>query len=344
MKILYSVAGEGLGHAIRSKAILTELQKEHTILVAAGGKAYPLLSKFFNIVKLSSFRIIYRNNALSFLTFPYIILKFPFMVIYNLKLIQLILKFKPDIIITDFEPFSCYFAKFFNKKCISIGNHHIINTKIDIPDNLWNKLVLRFAVRMSIPFADYHLVTTFFYPDIIKKRTYLFPPINRNEIIKSKSTEEDFILVYQTSKSNKRLLSILGKLNHLFIVYGFDQDKKADNVQFKKFDEKEFIRDLSSCKAVITNGGFTLIGEALYLKKPILSVPVKRQFEQIINAFYLTKLGYGKYIKEINEKNIEEFISNLDYYKNNLTKYISEDNSKIIKKINEILSSVENKR
>lgn len=51
--------------------------------------------------------------------------------------------------------------------------------------------------------------------------------------------------------------------------------KNDGNLQFKNFNEDEFYRDLASCRAVITNGGFSLMTEALYLQKPILSVPVK---------------------------------------------------------------------
>ena len=37
----------------------------------------------------------------------------------------------------------------------------------------------------------------------------------------------------------------------------------------------------------MTNGGLSLIHEAIYLQKPILSVPVRHQFEQEMNARYL---------------------------------------------------------
>ena len=39
--------------------------------------------------------------------------------------------------------------------------------------------------------------------------------------------------------------------------------------------------------AVITSAGFTLLGEAVYLHKPVLAIPVEGQFEQILNAHYV---------------------------------------------------------
>jgi uncharacterized protein (TIGR00661 family) len=44
---------------------------------------------------------------------------------------------------------------------------------------------------------------------------------------------------------------------------------------------------------VIANSGFSLICEALYLGKPYLAIPVRHQFEQVLNAYYVDKMGYG---------------------------------------------------
>jgi uncharacterized protein (TIGR00661 family) len=59
------------------------------------------------------------------------------------------------------------------------------------------------------------------------------------------------------------------------------------NLRYQPFGEATFIDDLASCRAVIAGGGFTLMGEAVYLHKPMLAVPVGRQFEQVLNARYL---------------------------------------------------------
>jgi uncharacterized protein (TIGR00661 family) len=250
------------------------------------------------------------------------------------------LKFKPDVVITDFEPVSCYAALLLNKKCISIDNQHIINTKLNIKTNPIKQFVLWLVIKSVIPKANHRLVTTFFYPPVHKKRTHLFPTINRKEILDAKSKKGSHILVYQTSKSNKKLLPSLRQLPHSFVVYGFDKEKTIGNVHFRKFDEKGFIKDLSTSKAVITNGGFTVIGEALHLQKPILSVPVKRQVEQIINAVYLERMGYGKCYKHTNKRNIQEFLSNLNQYQKNVKKYKPQDNSKIIAHLNQILQKI----
>jgi UDP-N-acetylglucosamine:LPS N-acetylglucosamine transferase len=44
---------------------------------------------------------------------------------------------------------------------------------------------------------------------------------------------------------------------------------------------------------VVAGGGFSLLSESVYLGKPILSIPLRGQFEQTMNARYTERLGYG---------------------------------------------------
>jgi UDP:flavonoid glycosyltransferase YjiC (YdhE family) len=39
-----------------------------------------------------------------------------------------------------------------------------------------------------------------------------------------------------------------------------------------------YLEELKACKAIIATAGFTLMSEALYLKKPYLALPLKGQF------------------------------------------------------------------
>lgn len=71
---------------------------------------------------------------------------------------------------------------------------------------------------------------------------------------------------------------------------------------------------MSNAKAVITNGGFTLISEAIYLKKPIYSIPAIGNFEQLLNGFYIDKLGYGEMHEKVNVSTLENFLNNLNKY------------------------------
>ena len=46
-----------------------------------------------------------------------------------------------------------------------------------------------------------------------------------------------------------------------------------------------------NCHGIITGGGFETPAEALYLRKKILSIPIRKHYEQECNAAALKKLG-----------------------------------------------------
>jgi RNA polymerase sigma factor (sigma-70 family) len=49
-----------------------------------------------------------------------------------------------------------------------------------------------------------------------------------------------------------------------------------------------------------------MISEAIYLKKPIYSTPAHKNFEQILNGFYVEKLGFGEYHDDLDVNKIAD--------------------------------------
>ena len=341
--ILYGVSGEGSGHSSRSKEIISYLQKKHNVRVITYGKAYDYLSRYFNATRIYGLHLSYKDNKVEYVE----TIKDNIINLFNSfskfeDLRKLIKGFKPDIIFTDFEPTSYYISQLYKIPLVSVDNQHrITNLDIKVPKRYKNDFnICKLIINAIIPQADYYLITSFFKEKINRKNTFIFDPILRSEVFKPRASRKDHILVYQTSESNKALFKELKKVKQKFIVYGFDKAKKEGNILFKKFSVKGFLDDLASCKAVITNGGFTLITEALYFGKPVLSQPVQGQFEQIVNAYYLNKLGYGMHIDELDKKDIELFLNNLKVYERNLRKYKAKNNKRIFRKIEGILKKI----
>ncbi|MFH1439457.1 MAG: MJ1255/VC2487 family glycosyltransferase [Candidatus Woesearchaeota archaeon] len=347
-KILYALSGEGYGHATRTKVILDALSKfnklndnnnksdNHEIKIICGGKAYQYLSEHYkDIIKIQSMHIKYKNNKVSGLgTFLLNLKTLPEQVNSYFIIKKAIKSFRPDVIINDFENLSAYAAMFNNIPLISIGNHHVIsNAEHKISQKyLWVLFKSLVVIRYFNPKIDYHYITSFFFPKFKNKYSsnsgYL-PILIREDIKKLKPTiKKNHVLVYQTSKTNQKLFDVLKKFKKIFIIYGFNIDKEEGNLQFKQFNEKEFYNDLSGCEAVIANGGYSLMSEALYLKKPYLAEPIKEQFEQILNAIYLQKKGYGMFVENLDERHIKEFFLRLDKYRKNMNMI---DNKKIDK-------------
>ncbi len=176
-------------------------------------------------------------------------------------------------------------------------------------------------VKSKLPGCHRYFITSFFFPPTRKRRTKLFPPILRRAILDAVPSTGDHVLVYQTTDTFTELVPTLQKLPGKFYVYGLKRDEQLGNVTLKGFSEAGFVNDLASARAVIAGGGFSLMGEAVQLGKPLLAVPLERQFEQTLNALYLEKLGYGEYHEKLSEAAIVSFLAKAPEYAVNLQNY-----------------------
>jgi uncharacterized protein (TIGR00661 family) len=315
MNIVYAIAGEGMGHATRSRPIIAHLAKKHNVRVFAGGKALPYLRRFFNVSWIGSTHIVYRNNAvMEGRTVLLNIVRLPLYVVSFLKMLFIMLFQRPDILVTDYEPWSCWTALLTGVPVVSIDNENVITrAKLSLPRHHRVDFIKAWLVTMFfIPSARATIIPSFFFPPLKDPRAKYVNPVIRPEIAGRKPTDKGYVLVYQTSQTNLRLLDTLKRFpKQQFIVYGFPREGQDANLLFKRFSEHGFFSDLASAKAVIANGGFSLLSEAVYLRKPVLSVPVIRQCEQIINAHYLEKLGYGVMAHEATAGVIRKFLAGL---------------------------------
>lgn len=335
-RILYSVCGEGMGHAIRDRVILNHLTKDHEVHIFASDRAYEYLSRHFdNVYEIGGFNTVYEDNEVqNTKTFIKGMKDLPGDLKQSLRLMYSVAKaVKPHLIISDFEFYSNLLSKIVRLPLLSLDNMHVLTqAELDVPRKYrTERIAAEGVVRSFIQMPTRYFITSYFYPPLKNpKKAEYFPPVLREEIMDLEPYNGNHVLVYQTSDSNLRLLEILKEFDDEFIVYGFHCDKKDDNIQFKNFNEDDFFNDLATARAVISNGGFTLISEALYLGKPVLSVPVKKQFEQILNAIYMERLGYGEEHDELEMEDIEKFLSKLDEYRNNIQKNFSHDKNQAI--------------
>jgi uncharacterized protein (TIGR00661 family) len=79
------------------------------------------------------------------------------------------------------------------------------------------------------------------------------------------------------------------------------------------------------------------MGEAVYLHKPMLAEPVAKQFEQILNARYLEREGYGMFAEEITEQRLREFLDRIPEFQRNLARYAQDGNKDLLTKLESVL-------
>ncbi len=337
--IFYCVCGEGMGHAIRSGVIIDRIKEKYDVYVFSHDRAYKYLNeKFDHVYEIGGFNTVYINNKVSNTQTLISAIQrnnTNIKVGYN-ELYKKARKLSPNVIITDFEMYATIVSKLLQIPLITLDNIHMITqAKIDYPPHHQTEMLkAKGVIKSYVVRPKFHILTSFFFPKVRSgKNAVIYPPVIREEIYKLKPTTGDHIIVYQTSKESVRLVQRLKSVDENFIVYGFNKDIVDENLTFKSFNEDEFYDDLASAKAVICNGGFTFISEAITLKKPIYSVPAIGNFEQTLNGFYVQKLGYGEYHEKMSVKKIRLFLKRLDKYQNKLNNVKRYNNDAIIREL-----------
>jgi len=350
MKILYGVVGEGMGHAMRSRVVLEHLLAQgHEIEIMASGRATDFLSKRFEGVnRIHGLHMIYEENRVrrgktlwsNALTGAVGVPK-------NIAAyFELLKDFRPEAVISDFESWTYLYAKAHRLPILSIDNMQIINRCTHDPEIVKGHeadfQITRAFVKGKLPFCDHYLITTFFKPPVRKPDTTLYPPILRPEILAATRRRGDHLLVYQTAEGQTKLAETLARTGLPCRIYGMkrgiQEDVEIGNLVYKPFSEQGFIDDLASSKAVLAGGGFTLMGEAVYLHKPMLALPLGRQFEQVLNARYLMREGYGSELSGLDDEGaIRAFVEAIPRYEERLENYAQDGNKRLLGAVDEHL-------
>ena len=353
MRILYGVVGEGMGHAMRSRVVVEHLLAAgHQIEIMASGRAVDFLKKKVegrgDVNRIHGLHIVYEENRMRLgATLAENVLKGAVAVPKQIAAyFEMITDFRPDCVISDFESWTYYYAKAHRLPIFSIDNQQIIN-RCTIPDDVLEGHradfeITKAFVKSKLPFCDHYLITSFFAPPIRKERTSIHKPILRPEILAAQRSRGDHLLVYQTAEGNEQLAETLQRTGLECRVYGMrraiTEEQVEGNLRYRPFSETQFIDDLAGARAVIAGGGFTLMGEAVYLHKPMLSVPVRGQFEQVLNGRYLEKLGYGRYAESLDDpRHVESFVKAIPGCEEALAAYAQDGNKALFAEVDQLL-------
>jgi uncharacterized protein (TIGR00661 family) len=341
-RILYGVSGEGSGHSSRASFIAAHLQRQgHKVKLASYDRGYRNLKDQFDVLEIAGLTIVSEDNQVAKLkTLTANLAKIPAGTRALKALKDTFAEYQPDAVICDFEPITAYLAGHYNLPLISLDNQHRMRyMQFEVPTHLKkDALLTETIVRAMVPTPWVSLITTFHFHPLKNDRSFLFPPILREEVLHLRPGETDAILFYATSGFDS-LLDILKTFpRENFFIYGYDRGDLEGNLQFKPFSKEGFLADLAACKAVIATAGFTLISEALHLGKPQLAFPMQGQFEQHLNAHMLEHQGYGAQCQLPDHKSIAAFLYDIPHYRQQLQNYPRAGNSAITDKLDELFA------
>ncbi len=327
-RIVYGCCGEGQGHSSRTLTMTRALQAlGHEVLVLAARKAYTVLHpQLPNVHEVPGLFLVYHNNQVQLL--PTLRGNLPLALNRRAiarKILPWLEEFRPDLAITDFEPFLPIAARMAGVPYISLDHQHVIpHLRMQVPFALRGEFATtKWIVRMCHSGERANLVTSFFHAEKTPAATRCLPPILREEVLRQTPRNDGHVVVYQTSASFGNLPELLQKLPFDFRIYAFDRAGTEGRLTFRPRAAKTFLEDVATADWVLSNGGYTLLSECLHLGKPVLSVPIDRQFEQWINAHHLEQMGFGMMTttRQFGSAILEKFLARKEEYRAKLTRH-----------------------
>ena len=305
---------------MRARVLAGELRRDgHELLFAAFGRPAALLRQHgFEVLEVRGLTCTFEAGAVRRgRTVMRALSETPSRVRFNARAaLNEVKAFAPDVTLTDFSGFACYAKLITHSPIISIDHQHVID-RFHHPREVTqgfrgNFEVARATVTAKTPGCDRFLVTSFYFPAPragTEKSTHLTGPLLRPEVERLLPTGGEHVLVYQTAAGDAALLEALRAVPNVpFRVYGAGEPRQLGNIELVRFDEAAFLADLASARAVVCNGGFSALSEAIYLNKPVLSIPVAHQGEQQLNAAWLERLGLGMRGAKLTPELLRDFL------------------------------------
>jgi uncharacterized protein (TIGR00661 family) len=304
-KIVYSMSGEGRGHATRVRTVVDELRFEHEIVLLASGAAHDLLQARYEgarnvrVCSIPGLEFKYRHQRLDYTRS--IAASVPFLrnLSRHIKPVEALLRREsPDLAIVDFEPLLPRAAGRLGIPYISFDHQNFLRVcRLDgLPWQLRTQArLLRLSIGLFCHGQIETIVSSFFMPPLrrMKHRVTQVGVLLRPEILNAKPVDDGHLVVYLRRLPCPELTLSLRVCGRPVRVYGLGSRPPEGKVVYRDIDERQFVRDLVHCHAVVANAGNQLVGEALYMRKPVLALPEPGNFEQAINGHFLTQTGGG---------------------------------------------------
>ncbi len=273
MRIAYSCAGEGFGHAARMAALHADLAARCRIdlYVPETVKRF-VRSKLpeASISGLPCFELAKRGNRIDYRLTAFKALRLAAHLIPEvLRLSRVLRRRRTDVVLSDFDPFLPLAARLAGIPVVQMNHPGIVLRHLEADPRSW---IAALSARFLEGPWDRRLIVSFYGGDV--------GPVLRKSLYRHRVRDEGFIAVNLKNEARAKILPILDATPGL--RYKLYPSPGAD------FDE-----GLASCSAVITGAGHQTLSEALCLGKPVLALPQEGQFEQALNARMLERTGRG---------------------------------------------------
>lgn len=283
MKILYSIQATGNGHISRAMELLPYLEKFGIvdIFLSGANSTLPLeapikyrsegLSLFYTCTGSLDYWKLTRRIA-------------PFRIMKEMRDLPVE---KYDLVLNDFECITSLACAYKKVPSVNFGHQASFQSaKTPRPEkpNKVGEWILQNYARAS-QYIGLHFES---YDD------FIFSPVIKEEILRAEPVNKGHITVYLPSYCDRQLSAFLQPFtDHRFEVFSKEVKERTTvgHLTFIPVDKKEFNKSLITCHGIVCGAGFETPAEALKLKKKMIAIPIKGQYEQLCNAAALKKIG-----------------------------------------------------
>jgi len=233
-RIVYSMAGEGRGHAARVKTLVEQLVPEHDVWLFAPDDAYDFLAPAWahsdlpiRLMRIPGLRFVYRNDKLDLNRTIGCGLKYAAWELPRITraLRRQIRAIRPDLAISDFEPALPRAARAEGVPLISFDHQHVLaaydlsGLPADLQRHAW---WMSWVVRWCYP-GPHDVIASAFYAPPLKsgwEHVRQVGPMIRSDIAGTRTHEGGYLLSYLRKATPSSVVEALLSLERNVRIYG----------------------------------------------------------------------------------------------------------------------------
>ncbi|MEM9692846.1 MAG: glycosyltransferase family protein [Myxococcota bacterium] len=327
--IFYGLSGDGRGHATRAQTVVEQLRQHHRVVVYAPLDAYELLGSLYkntdvDVRHIPGIKMCFNaQRRVDYVRTGYRTARylsgFPRLMRRIRKDME---REQPDLVISDFDPALPWAASGTGVPVVSLDHQHMMATS-DLRQFPWRLRLYAATVSPTVrafagrPAAK--IVSSFAFPpaDPRHQNLHRVGVLLRKDVREARPETRAHLVAYFRRFAPPGMLEALAAGPMPVMVYGLGKQASRGALRFKAIDPRGFVEDLATSSALVSTAGNQLVGEALYLNKPVLAIPEDNNPEQSINATLLSKTEAGLAVSSqaFEATVLGQFLDDLDRYR-----------------------------
>jgi uncharacterized protein (TIGR00661 family) len=350
--IFYSMAGEGRGHATRVRTVVELLRGRHRLVLLAPGDAHDLLEPAYRDSEVEVRRIPGMHFAYdarqrvshvksAALATGYL-RRLPAL---KRELAAQMRSERADLLLTDFDPGAPRAAESIDLPYVALDHQSFLwaGDTSWLPGSLrWTARAMGIGIRAFYRHQVHTISSSFFEPRPrpgLQGVTFVGSML-RASLLQAELRRGDHVVAYCRRTMPPNVLEALETCPLEVRVYGLGERPDRGSLRFRPISEQGFVDDLASARAVVATAGNQLLGEVLFLGKPVLALPEVGQTEQLINCHFLARMGGWDWVvpHRLDVPTLRSFLERADGFAAHIDRDFARGNEAAVAEIERVLA------